>query len=480
MIGLIAAKVVRQVLLEAKFLVSAVLVVLLFGIGSLIAVGRQQQILAAYERDLVHARAASSLDGLLLVKSPHPLGFVAGGGWWNLPRLLQTGPRGVEVVAPDEFKGSFLAGFEDLDWVYLIAVVLSLLAIFISYDAVAGEREEGTLRLILAHPVRRSSVLLGTAVGLLGPLLVPLLLGLLTSLVVIQLSPAYELAPRDFPGLLAVAVFAVLYLAFFVLLSVLVSSLCRHSSTALIWLILFWVVSVVVLPGNGAILAALIEPPPQHRDEVEQVRQIEGNTMASISDYFERVREIVDSGRDDRTIQENLDLLRDRLVREQVGQLATRDRLIAAIHEEFARRRLRQTKLSRLTTLASPAVFFRDGVERLLTSGDYDHLRFLEQAREYQRSLRGPLARERERRAAEADPGLSWTTGYGGFSITGVLERSYQNVRPAGSALPSFVDRRPSFGASLAAAAGGLLTLTALCCGLLIAALRTFSRYDVR
>src|SRR4029079_6764497 len=266
-----------------------VLVALLFGLSTLISIGQHRHALADFQRDLTAAQERSDLDRLWLLRGPHPLSFVTGSGG-DLPRRLTAGPRGVEATGSEEAPRTFLAGVEGLDWVYVTAVVMSLLAIFVSYDVVTREREDGTLRLILAQPVRRSSFLIGSVLGLLATLLLPLLLGLFVGLVMVQLSGVYELASHDLAFAAVRALLAALSLTLFVSLSVLVSSLCRYSATALLWLIFFWVVFVVVLPSDGGVLASLVEPPPQHWEEINQVTQLEANYQAPISDYYDQVR----------------------------------------------------------------------------------------------------------------------------------------------------------------------------------------------
>lgn len=479
MIGLFAVKTLRKVLLEAKFVAAATLIVLLFGVGSLLAVGQHRQAQRAYSRDANRALAESSLDHILLVRPPHPLDFVAG-AFHSLPQLFHVGPQGVEEVAPEDFKGSFLASAEQLDWLQVIAVLLSLLAIFVSYDAVSGEREEGTLRLILAQPVRRSAFLIGSSLGLLGVLLLPLLMGMAVSLLVLELLPGYELGAPQLVGVGAVALLGVLYLTLFIVLSVLVSSLCRHSATALIWLVLFWVIFVVLLPSNGSVLASLVAPPPQYRDEAEKVVQIERNYQVPLGDYYGRIKQIVDAGSDEQRIQESLDRLRDSIVDEQIQRLAEKERLILSVHEEFARRRLRQRMLARATTTLSPAVLLKSAVERLLTTGESDYRFFLSQAESYQRTLAGPIAKGRERHQKEAEPKDYWESRYSGFKVTGISEWSYAGIRPDSDLVAPFVYHRPGLVGGLAAAAWTLLTLVASSGLLFLTALSVFARYDVR
>ncbi|HEX4963229.1 MAG TPA: ABC transporter permease subunit [Thermoanaerobaculia bacterium] len=479
MIRLFAIKTLRQVFLEAKLVAAAALVVILFGVGSLLAVGQHREAQRAYAADVERTLAESNLDRLLLVRPPHPLDFVAG-TFSGPSKLLGVGPSGIQEVATDDFKGSFLSIAQQLDWLHVIAVLLSLLAIFVSYDAVSGERENGTLRLILAQPVGRSSFLIGSSFGLLCVLLLPLLLGIAIGLLVLELSPGYELGLPQLAAVGAIVFLGALYLAFFVFLSVLISSLCRHSATALIWLILFWLVLVVILPSNGGVLASLVAPPPQYRDETEKVAQIERNYEPPLIDYYHRMKEVVDGGVDEHVIQDRLDQLRDRIVAEQVQRLAEKKRLLLAVHEEFARRRLRHLALARATTIVSPAVLLKSAVERLLTTGESDYRSFLSQARDYQRTLAEPIARGQQRHLKEAQSKNYWQAMYSGFKMTGVAERTYIGVKPDSDLIPPFLYRRPGLAGGLAAASWTLLALITISGLLFLAALRVFARYDVR
>ena len=69
--------------------------------------------------------------------------------------------------------------FTSIDIVFIFEVVLSLIALIFAYDAIAGERERGTLRLVVTHPVRRGQILLAKYISAMLCLLVPLLMSLL-------------------------------------------------------------------------------------------------------------------------------------------------------------------------------------------------------------------------------------------------------------------------------------------------------------
>ena len=98
-------------------------------------------------------------------------------------------------------SGDFMPGFEgDLntnpmvlmfpvaDLLFVVGVVLSLLAFFISYDAVSGERESGTLKLLMSYSVPRDTVILAKWVGGYMSLALPFLVALMISALIISLS----------------------------------------------------------------------------------------------------------------------------------------------------------------------------------------------------------------------------------------------------------------------------------------------------
>ena len=79
-----------------------------------------------------------------------------------------------------------------VDWAFIIGYVLSLIAILFTFDAVSGERERGTLRLMLANPIPRHTVLIGKFLGALISINIPFALAVLMNLLLISTSSAVQ------------------------------------------------------------------------------------------------------------------------------------------------------------------------------------------------------------------------------------------------------------------------------------------------
>ena len=84
-----------------------------------------------------------------------------------------------------------------IDWAFVIGYVLSLIALLFTFDAVSGEREHGTLRLMLANSIPRHTVLIGKFLGAFISVNIPLVIAVLMNLLLISTSSAVHLGTEE-------------------------------------------------------------------------------------------------------------------------------------------------------------------------------------------------------------------------------------------------------------------------------------------
>lgn len=136
----------------------------------------------------------------------------------------------------------------------LAVYLVPLMALLVSFDAVAGEVERGTLALTLAYPVSRWSVLLGKFVAHVGILALALLVGYgVAALTAFALD---EDAGRGLVALGRLYWSSVLLGAGFVGLGYLASGLSRRPATAAGLVIGLWLVAIVLY--DLGLLAAIV------------------------------------------------------------------------------------------------------------------------------------------------------------------------------------------------------------------------------
>ncbi len=136
-----------------------------------------------------------------------------------------------------------------IDIVLIFQGILSLLALIFAYDAIAGEYEHGTLRLVLTHPVGRGAILFAKYIGAMVCLFVPLLMSLLLMLILLTTSAMISLNTDDFLRIGGIVLTSVVYLSLFYLIGMLISAITRRTSTALILSMFVWAFLVLVYPN---------------------------------------------------------------------------------------------------------------------------------------------------------------------------------------------------------------------------------------
>ena len=161
-----------------------------------------------------------------------------------------------------------------IDIVLIFQGILSLLALTFAYDAIAGEYEHGTLRLVLSHPVRRGSILIAKYIGAMVCLFVPLLMSLLLMLILLTTSAMISLSTDDFLRIGGIVLTSLIYLSLFYLIGMLISAITRRTSTALILSMFVWGFLVLVYPNlifTAVDTAPQVDPEPAAYQQIKQI-----------------------------------------------------------------------------------------------------------------------------------------------------------------------------------------------------------------
>ena len=166
---------------------------------------------------------------------------------------------------------SYFNIFTSIDIVLIFQGVLSLLALTFAYDAIAGEYEQGTLRLVLTHPVRRGYILFAKYIGAMVCLLVPLLMSLLLVLILLTTSAIISLNTNDFLRIGGIVLTSLVYLSLFYFIGMLISAVTRRTSTALILSMFVWGFLVLVYPN---LILTAVDTAPQADLEPAAYNQI--------------------------------------------------------------------------------------------------------------------------------------------------------------------------------------------------------------
>ncbi len=186
---------------------------------------------------------------------PSPLAFVADAGERELPNQAAMAIHGLKSVERNSEVEDILAASQQVDWVFIIAAILSFGAGLLTYKSISGELRDGTLSLLFSNPVSRTTVLLGKFTAAFLALSIGFSIAMLAGLLTLQVFGAVALTGADWLKILLFWVLANVYLSAFVLIGLACSALARGPLFSAVAFLFVWVALVFVVPSLGGILA---------------------------------------------------------------------------------------------------------------------------------------------------------------------------------------------------------------------------------
>jgi ABC-2 type transport system permease protein len=190
------------------------------------------------------------------------LGLVAAATTYSAADAIRSATTAASET-PSIFLKLFLLGQDPLPAFYvLVGFILPVLGIAFGFDAVSGERAEGTLPRLVAQPIYRDDVINGKFAA--GLAVISLILVVVTALVaaigIIRLGvvPTAEDLLRLGIWLLVSVVYVGFWLAFATLCSV----AFRRAATALLAAVGLWIVATLFASLLASLVAGAIAPAP--------------------------------------------------------------------------------------------------------------------------------------------------------------------------------------------------------------------------
>ena len=257
-----------------------------------------------------------------------------------------------------------------VDWAFIIGYILSLIALLFTFDAFSGEREHGTLRLMLANSIPRHTVLIGKFFGALLSISIPFALAVLVNLLLISTASTVHLTTEAWGRLGIIFALALLYTSLFVALGLLVSTRVQRSAVSLMILLLTWVTFVVFMPSTLASIASSFSPATSFDEVWAQRNPIQ-------EDLWDKYGEWLWSRKvDDKTLRGKSEFYTKNAERWEHRR------------EERVKYRGSQVYRARAITGISPATLLQHLMEGFAGTGFERHLQFVDNTQRYARQLR--------------------------------------------------------------------------------------------
>jgi ABC-type transport system involved in multi-copper enzyme maturation permease subunit len=472
MIRQIIHKELLENLLSFRFILSLVLIILLFAVSGFVFVSKYKQ----QSRDYWE-KTNENLEGLSTqTRQLYRIAFYKQ-SIWRGPKPLALCTEGFEKSLPNCFtfnifdsdlpevrgQGNFtLSHFSSIDWVFIVSVILSFLALVFTYDSVSGEKEAGTMRQMLANTIPRYEVLVGKYFGVVLTIGIPLFIGLLISLIIVVASNVAVIGGLDWSKILIIILISFLYLSIFILMGMFVSSRTAYPANSMVMLLLVWVVLVILIPSFGRIISEVSGEAPNPAELERRLVEIRTDVWSNSERYGERAGNWTGN------------------VNHPMNNPPARARLKNAsanaqnkAREDYHNKMMAQALVGRNLTCFSPTVIYQRASETIAGTGINHVISLQSQIKEYQANLKEYIRNEDAKDPLSLHLIFPETSSVRAWRTISHNPVDFANV-------PKFQERNLALGQSLKLAIWDIGLLALFNLAFFAGAFVSFLRYDVR
>ncbi len=209
-------------------------------------------------------RGLTNARGIYAFRSPQVLGALSSGWESFTPTQIHVSDtRSWSRQANETFyRNPLLSLFPRPDFSYIVASILSLVALFFTFDAICGEKESGTLKLVLSMGVSRDQLLVGKWAGSILTLGIPFVLAATLGISLFVLVGGVSFDSALLVRIFGIVVIALIYLSLFITFGLMISVLVSRPASSLLICLTLWVGVTFVLPNMLASMGRFLSPIP--------------------------------------------------------------------------------------------------------------------------------------------------------------------------------------------------------------------------
>lgn len=483
MLSTLINKELRAILLSPKFTATFAVcsVLLLLSVYTGVreyksAVRQYESAVQLNETQLQESTSWAHVTGRALRK-PDPLQiFVSGlsydiGRWSNIIRNESIQLR--HSVYTDD---PIFALFRFIDFGFIVLFVLSLFAVLFTYDAVNGERERGTLKLVLSNAVPRARFLVakcaGAWLGLVAPISVPVLLSLL-----IVIVSGVTLTGSEWARLLTLLALSLLFFTFFIVFGVMISTLTKRSAVSFLIALVIWVGFVMIIPRAGVMAAGYLVDVPREAEVDAQRDAYAKDQWAVFYDNAEERWQQANAITEEMSEEEYDELMWQRMKEEDSARMVVERGITEydrQLREDLRQRKLAQERLALTLSRFSPASAYQLAAMTVAGTDMSLKTRYEDAMAVHQEQF--ATFTEAKKLESGTTGAIMITASEDGFSISGDRDNAGLDI----SGLPRFEPPQLTYAEALAPSIVdfGLLAVSVILS--FIIAFVAFLRYDVR
>ncbi|MEM0385094.1 MAG: ABC transporter permease, partial [Nitrososphaeria archaeon] len=145
---------------------------------------------------------------------------------------------------------------------YSLVTIMSYFApivgLALGFDVISGEREKGTLKIVLAQPIYRDMVFNGKFIAAFLSVSLAVLVSSVVNVGIAIVALGISPPPEDVVRLIIFMIFSILFAMTYYAISAFLSTATRRSSQSIIVGVILWAVFVFIIPVIASLVASAL------------------------------------------------------------------------------------------------------------------------------------------------------------------------------------------------------------------------------
>ena len=272
MLGTIIAREIRHNFLSLRFHISFIITLMVFGFGTIAFLANYKAGMEEYTkyqnelRSTIQGTVEKNLTTLAVkrqdfILKPRANAFITGSKEKYIPNSITFSAFNVfEFEARKGSTNPYLNLFQELDWGFIVSIILSFTVFLFTFNSISGEKETRTLAVSLANSVSRGTLLIGKYLSTIVTALFIVIPGLCLSLIILLFSGVISISPATILEILGFILASGIFVSCIAAFGLLSSVMVKNSDVSLLIALIMWVLFVVIIPNSAIFLSQTIYP----------------------------------------------------------------------------------------------------------------------------------------------------------------------------------------------------------------------------
>lgn len=265
MIKTLILKEIKDIVTTFRFLVINIVCIVTIPLGIYLSLNEYEFQLEEYgnEKQMYHNASENNIIHNFIAQGfrpPSSLSVFTHGLEDNLPYKVLINRDEKKIETRLVFKEFYDVLYGYLDYSFIVSIILPIFVFIFSFSLICGEKEKGTLKLMLSNPIPKWKIIIAKIIGNFISFIIPFIIAFILGIMILNISNTFSISTNNYLSIIFIFLTSIVFLFLLFNLGILISISTYNSATSIVILSLIWMIIVFFIPQISPMIGQIIYP----------------------------------------------------------------------------------------------------------------------------------------------------------------------------------------------------------------------------